>query len=73
MPKIESDGRGPLWVAFIPPMWRRFFEGSWRRLGARENMRVKEKREAASAIEFSEEGNQTEEKEKSRRHAKWRN
>ena len=36
-------------------------------------MRVKEKREAASAIAFSLEGNQTEENEKSSRHARARN
>jgi hypothetical protein len=36
-------------------------------------MREKEKREAAAAIELSVEESQTEEKVKSKRHAKWRN
>ena len=73
VPKIECDGRGKLRVSFVPPVWRHFLEGCWLRLGARENMREKAKQEAASATELSEEESQIEEKEKSRKHASWRN
>jgi hypothetical protein len=60
---------------FVPPIWRRFEDGCLLRKGANSNMRVKEKREAASALEFSLEDNQIQEKEKSSRHARatnWR-
>ena len=73
MPKIECDGRGKMGIPFVPPMWRCLLEGCWWRYGARENIREKENREAASAIELSDEGSQIEEKEKSRRQAKCRN
>lgn len=69
VPKIESDGFGPMWVPLVPPIRRRFEEGCLLRYGASWNKRVYAKREAASARALSAEESQTEEKVKSRRHA----
>lgn len=70
MPKVKGNNRGVLAVLLIPPAWRRFEAGFLLSQGAIVNMREKEKREAASATEFSVEDNHLEEKEKSMRQAR---
>jgi hypothetical protein len=70
VPKVKCDGFGIGVVLVVPPIRRRFNEGCLSRCGAIWNMRVREKREAASAITLSEEDNQTEGNEKSSRHAR---
>jgi hypothetical protein len=60
-------------ISFIPPMRRHLVEDLRCKCGARENIWKKEKWEAASVTELSEEESQIEEKVKSRRQASWRN